>query len=1348
MPSIDERVVSMAFENAKFEAGIAQTMASLSKLDSALQKIGTQNSLGDIEKAASKVTLAQPMSALDKLKAKLGFAGNTTGFSDIEKASSKVTLARPVQALSNVKKSLADVGTGSSLSFGNIEKESGKVQFQGMSSAIDAVGQKFGALKVAAVAAMATIASRATQSGLHLLKAFTIQPVIEGFHNYETQINAVQTIMANTGRSGPKGLKQVQAALDELNTYANQTVYNFSEMAKNIGTFTAAGVDLKTATASIKGIANLAALSGSNSQQASTAMYQLSQAIAAGKVGLQDWNSVVNAGMGGKVFQQALANTAQAMGTLKDGSVKTVGPMKQLTVQGESFRNSIASKPGQKSWLTSEVLTKTLQQFTGDMSDAQLQAEGFSASQIKAIQTQAKAAVGAAVNIKTVSQLMQALKEEVATSWASVFKSLFGDIFSATAVFSKLHVAIENALTKPVYAFNKTLQSWNKLGGRALFVDALKTAFESLGAVLHTIHQAFREIFPPKTGKDLLDLTKRFHDFVDAMKPGKQTLENLKNTFKGVFSILDIGWYVVKKVLGVIGSLLGVLGHGSGGVLKFTGSIGNFLTAMDKAIVKGDALGGFFQGLTNILRVPLELLKGLASAFFGLFDGMDSKKADGAAHSLDGVSASLKPFHKIVDGVSRAWDKLTNILGNIKDKIAPILGNIGHAFTNIAQPIADAVQNADFSKVFGILNTALVGGMALTIKKAFGKGFGGNTFNVAIGDLKQLNAVFGALTGNLKAMQKGIQAATLLAIAGAVVVLAGGVALLSTIDPKKLATAMAAVATGLGQLVVALGLLSKMSKGGGFVSLPIIALGMVELAGAVLILSGAMKIMSTMSWDQIAKGLVGVGGALVAVGLGTKLMGPSLLAIGPGLIAAALGLGVLAVTMKILSSMSWNEIAKGIVGIAGGLVAMGVGLATMGPELIITGPGLVATALGVTLLAGAVSAFGNQNWDTIAKGILGLGSSLVVLGIAVSAVPRSVGVQAAGLVILAVALTGIAGAVKAFGSMDVGQLVKGLTSVAGALAIFAVGLDAMSGTLGGSAALLVAAAGLALLAPTIGFLGTLDWGTIAKGLVAIAAGLTVMGIAGGLGAEFIGALGLALLPFGIFPGQGAGNARRGRYQGRRRDDNGVDRFLSLAAHDRRQVRSGISGLRGPGSQDGSVAHQLVWADHCGSGHSDHPGHSAFGYRHRRVGRRHSRRDHSEFAEVNSGRHHTDAEPAQGSGSVHQPDHSASGKRYRQVPHGLGSEGTGHYRSWCPVRNRFPQGNCWTYFRGVPSRLQDRAWDHGRSGSYGAQDGRGRRSNHRGLHQRNFSRNSEAHRRSSQPRWQFPQGTSQRNGEDQ
>jgi tape measure domain-containing protein len=237
-------------------------------------------------------------------------------------------------------------------------------------------------------------------------------------------------------------------------------------MAKNIGTFTAAGVDLKTATSSIKGIANMAALSGSNSQQASTAMYQLSQAIASGKVGLQDWNSVVNAGMGGKKLQSALATTAVAMGDIGKSSVKLEGPLKKLTINGQSFRESIMAKPGEKPWLSSDVLVNTLATLDGRFSKAALSAEKtkdglkkYTAAQVEAkiatnrtaleqkngvkytdaqfaaLMKLSDSAFKSATEVKTLGQVFDVAKETIGSGWSASFQSIFGNLKEAKKHF-------------------------------------------------------------------------------------------------------------------------------------------------------------------------------------------------------------------------------------------------------------------------------------------------------------------------------------------------------------------------------------------------------------------------------------------------------------------------------------------------------------------------------------------------------------------------------------------------------------------------------------------------------------------------------------------------------------------------------------------------------------------------------------------------------------------------------------------------------------------------------------------------------------------------------------------------
>lgn len=321
------------------------------------------------------------MSTLDRLKAALKFPSKTDALND----------------LSNGAKSLSS----------------------GMGVASKAVGvlqANFSALQVVGVTALANITNQTVNAGKRIANALTIQPLVSGFKEYETQMNAVQTIMSNT-RSKGTTIDQVNEALDELNTYADKTIYNFTEMTRNIGTFTAAGVGLEESVSAIKGIANLAAVSGSSSQQASTAMYQLSQALAAGRVSLMDWNSVVNAGMGGEVFQEALKRTARNMGTGVDEAIEKYGTFRESLTKGQ--------------WLTTEVLTETLGQIAGAYTDSELRAKGYTDEQIADIQALATDAEDAATKVKTFTQLIDTLMEALGSGWTNTWETIFGDFYEA-----------------------------------------------------------------------------------------------------------------------------------------------------------------------------------------------------------------------------------------------------------------------------------------------------------------------------------------------------------------------------------------------------------------------------------------------------------------------------------------------------------------------------------------------------------------------------------------------------------------------------------------------------------------------------------------------------------------------------------------------------------------------------------------------------------------------------------------------------------------------------------------------------------------------------------------------------
>lgn len=369
--------------------------------------------------------------------------------------------------------------SGASKGLENINASAKNVNMSGLASGVETVRAKFSALEVIGVTALANITNSAVNAGKHVIKALTLDPVISGFKEYETQINAVQTILANTSSKGTT-LDQVNDALDELNHYADLTIYNFTEMTRNIGTFTAAGVDLETSVSAIQGIANLAAVSGSTSQQASTAMYQLSQALASGTVKLMDWNSVVNAGMGGEVFQNALRETSELLGTGAEAAIKAEG----------SFRESLST-----GWLTSEVLTETLKKFTtsganeyvakytglsekavkaaleeaearygeadaiDQASKALAKKSGKNADEIKDALQMAKTAEDAATKVKTFSQLMDTLKEAIQSGWTQTWEILIGDFEEAKDLFSSISDFLGGVIQKASDARNNLLES-------------------------------------------------------------------------------------------------------------------------------------------------------------------------------------------------------------------------------------------------------------------------------------------------------------------------------------------------------------------------------------------------------------------------------------------------------------------------------------------------------------------------------------------------------------------------------------------------------------------------------------------------------------------------------------------------------------------------------------------------------------------------------------------------------------------------------------------------------------------------------------------------------------------------
>lgn len=1192
--TIDERVVEMRFDNKQFESNV-------------------QTSL----------------STLDRLKKSLNLSGAAKGFDEIDSASKKVNM-------------------------------------NGLANAVESVRLKFSALEVMAVTALANITNSALNAGKRIVSALTIDPIKTGFQEYETQIGAVQTILANTQHEGTN-LQQVNRALDELNTYADKTIYNFTEMTRNIGTFTAAGVNLQTSVDSIKGIANLAAVSGSTSQQASTAMYQLSQALAAGKVSLMDWNSVVNAGMGGKVFQDALVRTSELLGTGAKNAINMYGSFRESLTKGE--------------WLTTEVLTETLKQFAGAYSEADLIQQGFSESQAKEIAQMAKTAEEAATKVKTFTQLWDTLKESAQSGWTATWEILIGDFEEAKDLLSEVSETIGNVIGEAAQARNDLLSGglssgWKQLLNQGIadeagyiesiqevarksgdafdkmvadsdnFSDALKkglqegvissdtlsdavhnlrdkmtgmsqeerkaagytsemveqiekldeglkngsvsmdeftekilkpsgrenliqsiwNAAKGLMSVIAPIKEAFRDIFPPMTSEQLYAFTEALRNLTERMKLSETTSENLKRTFKGLFAVLDIIKQAVTAVFNAVGSLLGGVGDLGAGILGVTGTFGDWLVKLDEFIKQGDVFNKVLGTIVSVIKTVATAIRDFVKVVAEkiAFPGFE------LLHSLlERLHARMSQIGDAAGGmkssVSSAFEAMGNALANcqfmqllqaIWDAVKAIAGGIADAMGKVGSSLIDSIGNADFSGVIDLLNGISFGAIAVGIIKFVGAI---KEQLDSIGSIKEsFIGILDSVRGCFEAYQSQLQAGTLLKIASAIAILVASLVALSLIDSAKLSAALGAITVLFADLMASMAIFNKISGMASGVIRSTTA--MLAISTSVLILASALKKLGDLDAKQLATGLTGVAGLTATMIVAAKSLGkggPTIIKGASQMVIFAAAIKVLASVCEDLSALDWEGLAKGLVGVgvllaevslfmntakfsgqsvttATGIVILsgaikilasacedfaqmnwgeiGRGLTSIGivlaeivaftrltgnaQHVIATSAALIGIGAAMKILAAAVKDFSAMNWSELAVGLVGMAGALATVTIAVNFMPKNMIAIGTGLIAVSTALLIMASALENMGGMEWNEIAKGLVALGGSLGIMAVGLRAMTGTLSGSAAMLVAASALAILTPVLSILGAMSWTAIVKGLVSLAGAFTVIGVAG------------------------------------------------------------------------------------------------------------------------------------------------------------------------------------------------------------------------------------------------------------
>lgn len=967
--------------------------------------------------------IGQSTSSLDRLKKSLNLEGATRGLQGLDRVARNFTLG-------------------------------------GISDTLTGISDKFSSLGIIGITTLQNLTNTAVNAGKNMISALAIEPITDGFKEYETKMGAIQTILTNTSSKGTT-LEDVNGALAELNTYADQTIYNFGQMTDNIGKFTAAGLGLDDSVTTVKGMANVAAGFGVDAQRMAGATYQMTQALSAGRVQLMDWKSMEMAGMGGELLQKALKQTAKEMGVAVD--------------EGKAFRDTLES-----GWLTTDIYVKTMDKMAKD-----------------------KSLLAAAQDVKTFTQLFSTMKESVGSGWAVTWENIIGDKNQSTKMLTDINNAFTALIAPSEMARNEMLAFWNANGGRDAMIEGLSNAFKALGSILKPIGEAFREVFPAITGKRLVELSESFRDFTKKLKMSDKNIQLIKDAFKGLFSLIHIGVTVIQTLVKGVLSLFGASESLFGVIIGIAGAFGRYITSADKSIEKSGVLNTALEKLNDILGKiptsfsPIEKLSAIFDKFssaatnafgkvkdavMGLFNGINFDKTFSAINGglLAGILVGIGLFVNKLKGIAKEGPKFVEtvqgIFTGVKDslkayqnqlnagtlvKIATAIGIL--AASLFVMSLVDPAKLFAATAAMSTLFAELVGSMILFQKFTGGFGF--------------------------KAMATTIP--MLLALSAAILILSSAMVVLSSLDWKQVAQGLTTIAAMCGILVASTKLLEKSS---GVMAKS--AFGLMLFAGALLIMAEAVKILGEMNIKDLAKGLASIGILCLELTMFMKLSGSSAMSAksAAGLLLLAVALGTMALAVSILGNMKLEELAKGLGAIAGLLVILGLFMKVENdPKQILAQAGALAIMAGALLtMATAIGLLGSMQLTTLGKGLGALAGALIIMGVAMKFMSNNLQ-GAAALLIMAGAVAILAPAMVLLGSMKLKSIGKALLVLVGVFAVLGGASVLLTPVI---PAILAVAGALALLGVACLAIGT--------GVAALATGLVTLASAGSAWQKVLG----------------------------------------------------------------------------------------------------------------------------------------------------------------------------------------------------------------------------------------------------
>ena len=971
---------------------------------------------------------------------------------------------------------------GAEKGFEKLDAAAKNVDFATMQTSLDRLESKFSSLNIVATTALVNITNKFVDAGEKLVKSLSVDQVMSGWNKYTEKTGNVQTIMNATGKS----IDTVNGYLNKLMWYSDETSFSFNEMTSALSQMTASGGDIEKMIPMIMGIANATADAGKSGLAFQSTIRNITQSYSAGYLQLQDWKSLNLMGTATKALKQELIDTAVELGTLKQGEVTIA-----------TFESTLSKK-----WANTKVMEKTFEKYASMMEAAYEMTQknkGMTSSEaLEKLSGQygelAERSALAAQQAKSFAEAIDSTKDAVSSKWMAVFETIFGNKEEATDTWTELSNRLYNIFVPTIDSLNERLKGglgsgWNQLLENELgdqadayayamqqvalasgaitekqiedagsFGEAIKQGGISAELLKKGLGEAQSSAEKMLTLSDA-ELEKRvtnreeveknaqaFEELNKKVQNGTLDLEayskqirelsGREHLMQSLWNLMDAATAIAKPIREAFQE---IFPSKTGEEIK---SFAQWLDSITKKLIIGDdtakKIKTTAEGVFSVLRVGKDILEGIISGVARVLN-LAKPLAD---ILLDAASAAGKFASEITKGL-HPLDTIGTWVTNFVDAAAPVLYSFGSVadkiFMQFAQGAKEAFNEFDPEK----LNQFILGGMGasmlVSIKEFFEsiKSIGSSAKDV-VGGIKDCIESLGEAIDAWKSAKK---ADTMMTIAKAVALMAGSLAVLSMVKADRLGAAIGALTVTFGELLGVMAVMTQLTKNVQSLKLSVLAGGMVAVSAAVLVLSGALKVISTIDSDKLLGSVVALGGVMAELTL-----------------------------------------VAGILSRDGGRFTKGAA-------------GMIAFAAGIRILASSVKALGGLSVTALAKGIAGVGAlcaELVVAAKLMNGTKFGIG-KGTGFVLMAASMEILQDAVAKFGEMDNEAVVRGLTSIGGALVIFVAAMNLLKGGIGSAISLTMMAAAVNLLVPAFQGLGNLSWEAIGKGLLTIVGAFVVLG---------------------------------------------------------------------------------------------------------------------------------------------------------------------------------------------------------------------------------------------------------------